>query len=456
MEFLITFFMLLLFSTFFYLIWLWYLALLPLAVLIFMLSHWFKNIFKWIKFEILREKRSLILIRLLTIIGLSWIMFFIWIKEISVYLALLTLNIFLWLWSHVFKYEDGKSIFEIWTRLIIIIILWSTLFSTGFSTFFETFSLLSCLMLWVYAFLQFIIWIFFPTEEKRMYQIVVLWIIAIWSVIIKKFYPAERIMSVCLGMISLLYLWIYIVQKWEMPTKQPAMISVRRILAGERIFKKLNIPHRKINLHEWLDNRPVRFSRFLEFINIWLLIFLLVFFFIWIFSSSKIYLWLRYRLWIAVFLVNVLLLKRIEYDSAISRFTLALIVNFILYSILLISWSSIEWVFPILVIRWFLCQIAIFYVDTIKIKIFSNKDYQYRTVATFIASICNIILLCHINLPTPFLFALICLYTGIELFILFYIVRFLRDRQEKIENAEKEGKKAIQELVNENLNNENY
>jgi len=64
-----------------------------------------------------------------------------------------------------------------------------------------------------------------------------------------------------------------------MPKEQTARISVRRILAGERIFKKLNVPQRKISLHEWLENSPKRFERAFEFFNIGLLIFLLLFFF---------------------------------------------------------------------------------------------------------------------------------------------------------------------------------
>jgi hypothetical protein len=64
-----------------------------------------------------------------------------------------------------------------------------------------------------------------------------------------------------------------------MPAKQTAKISVRRILAGERIFKKLNVPKRKIVLHEWIEKSPKRFDRSFELFNIGLLIFLLIFFF---------------------------------------------------------------------------------------------------------------------------------------------------------------------------------
>jgi hypothetical protein len=71
-----------------------------------------------------------------------------------------------------------------------------------------------------------------------------------------------------LFILALIFCGIYIVQKREMPAKQTAKISVRRILAGERIFKKLNVPKWKIALHEWLESSPRRFERVFEFFNI--------------------------------------------------------------------------------------------------------------------------------------------------------------------------------------------
>lgn len=436
-----------LFSTFFYLIGLWYLALLPFAVLIFMLSHWIKNVFAWIKLEILREKWSLILIWMITMIGLSWILFFLWIKEISVYVSLLVLNIFLMFASHIFNYEDGKLIFEIWAWLMVLVILWTVLFSEWFFAFFDAVLLMASLMLWVYAFMQYIIWIFRPVEEKWLYEMVILWAIVVWWSIINHFYPAEWVFALSLFMLALVFGWIYIVQQREMPAKQTAKISVRRILAGERIFKKLNVPKRKIVLHEWIEKSPKRFDRSFELFNIGLLIFLLIFFFWWIFTSSQVSLWLGYRLGIALFLINTFLLKRIWYATDISRFATALIANFVLYSVLLISGSSIEAVLPFLIVRGFLCQIALFFVDRINLTLFSDKDFVYWMVVTFIAFVCNIILLCRVNFPTQFLFSIIFVYVWAELALVYYIFRFLNDRRERIANAEAEEKKIIKELA---------
>ena len=443
-----------LFSTFFYLIGLWYLALLPLAVLVFMLSHGIKNIFTWIKMEILWEKWSLILMWLITMIGLSWILFFVWIKEISVYMTLLILNVLLMFGSRIFDYEDGKLIFEIWAWLMVVVILWTILFSWGFFAFFEAVLLMASLMLWVYAFLQFVIWIFYSTDEKWLYEIAILWAIVVWWTIINRFYPAEWVFALSLFILALLFCGIYIVQKREMPAKQTAKISVRRILAWERIFKKLNVPKWKIALYEWLENSPKRFERIFEFFNIGLLIFLLIFFFWWIFASSEVSLWFGYWIGIAVFLINTFLLKRIWYATDVSRFALALIVNFVLYSILLISGSSIETILPFLIVWWFLCQIALFFVDRINLTLFSDKDFVYWMVSTFIAFICNIILLCHVNLPGQFLFSVIFVYVGAELMLMYYIFRFLNERRERIANAELEEKKLIQELASSDVGDE--
>ena len=443
-----------LFSTFFYLIGLWYLALLPLAVLVFMLSHGIKNVFTWVKLEILREKWSLILIWLITMIGLSWILFFIWIKEISVYLSLLILNILLMFGSHIFRYEDGKLIFEIWAWLMVVVILWTVLFSSWFFPFCNAVLLMASLMLWVYAFLQFIIWYFWTVEEKWLYEIVILWVIVVWWSIINHFYPAEWVFALAFFLLALAFCGIYIVQQWEMPAKQTAKISVRRILAWERIFKKLNVPKWKIVLHEWLEKSPIRFKRIFEFFNIGLLIFLLLFFFWWIFTSSEVSLWVWYRLGIALFLINTFLLKRIWYATDVSRFALALIANFVLYSVLLISGSSIESVLPFLIVWWFLCQIALFFVDRVNLTLFSDKDFVYWMVVTFIAFVCNVILLCRVNLPWQFLFSVIFVYVGAELALMYYIFRFLQERRERIENAEAEEKKIIKELASSDIHDE--
>jgi hypothetical protein len=131
----------------------------------------------------------------------------------------------------------------------------------------------------------------------------------------------------------------------------------------------------------------------------------------------------------------------------VSRFALALIANFVLYSVLLITGSSIESVLPFLIVWGFLCQIALFFVDRINLTLFSDKDFVYWMIVTFIAFVCNIVLLCHVDLPGQFLFSVIFVYVGAELMLVYYIFRFLAERRAAIENAEQEEKKIIKELA---------
>ena len=130
-----------------------------------------------------------------------------------------------------------------------------------------------------------------------------------------------------------------------------------------------------------------------------------------------------------------------------SRFALALIANFVLYSVLLITGSSIESVLPFLIVWGFLCQIALFFVDRINLTLFSDKDFVYWMIVTFIAFVCNIVLLCRVDLPGQFLISVIFVYVGAELMLVYYIFRFLAERRAAIENAEQEEKKIIKELA---------
>ena len=120
----------------------------------------------------------------------------------------------------------------------------------------------------------------------------------------------------------------------------------------------------------------------------------------------------------------------------------------------MISGSSIESVLPFLIVRGFICQIALFFVDRINLTLFSDKDFVYWIVVTFIAFICNIILLCRVDLPGQFLFSVIFVYVGAELALMYYIFRFLNERRERIANAELEEKKILKELASSGIESE--
>jgi len=136
---------------------------------------------------------------------------------------------------------------------------------------------------------------------------------------------------------------------------------------------------------------------------------------------------LYYRLALLVFGVNIYLLKKEKFATNISRFALALVANFAIYSALLAAGGdNIPNILPIAVLWTFVCQIALFYIPRIKSSVFfSKKDYLYRIIVSCLAIVCNIILLFQLSLPGQFLFSLIFFYCGVELMVLYYLFQYL-------------------------------
>ena len=97
---------------FFYAIDIRYFGLFPLAFFLFVLIHGMRTSLPKVEVNEMRYKYSLLLIRILIMVGLSGVLFFIRIDELIVYLCLFALNVFLWIGSYVFSYADGKRIFE--------------------------------------------------------------------------------------------------------------------------------------------------------------------------------------------------------------------------------------------------------------------------------------------------------------------------------------------------------
>lgn len=141
---------------------------------------------------------------------------------------------------------------------------------------------------------------------------------------------------------------------------------------------------------------------------------------------------LFYWIVIVLFINNVLLLKRLNYNSIIQNLVIFLVINFALYVSLfsyfdgnigaLVSWA----------ILWNIISASLlFYAHTLPIlsKILSPKDYVYWILATVAAMIVNIILLFRTALAGELIFFLVLLYIGIEGMVLFYAIKYVQGRK---------------------------
>ncbi|MDR2415530.1 MAG: hypothetical protein LBD75_02740 [Candidatus Peribacteria bacterium] len=219
----------------------------------------------------------------------------------------------------------------------MFIILGTALFSEGITTFWSVFSLFVYFWFGFLGFLVFIIGMLYPINNNYGYQLFLMLGLVIITVLINTFASLGIGLLISLCLLSLYYVATYLIKKRKMPQKETSILSVRRILAGERIHKKHSLPQWKAQLHEWIITAPLWFQRGLELPNLLLLVGVITCYLYTILKMPNVTIDLWYWISLAVFLINIFLLKKIQYVSNISRFALALVVNFALYSALLKS-----------------------------------------------------------------------------------------------------------------------
>lgn len=118
-----------------------------------------------------RYKYSLLGIRSSILIGLGGLMSFVGMEETHIYLFLLLLNIFLFLVSYLVHYDDGKKIFELGMHAMGIILLGTIGIQENLLTMWQSFSLLLAGRVGIYAFLKYLIGIFYPISPRYTYQL---------------------------------------------------------------------------------------------------------------------------------------------------------------------------------------------------------------------------------------------------------------------------------------------
>lgn len=252
------------------------------------------------------------------------------------------------------------------------------------------------LNLGIIAFMTFVIGLFKEVENYMLYKTLILGIGAIILTIIDQvpnIYIALALSTILLtGMFSRIY---KILQHRPIAKDKKANISVRRILAGERITepKKYFNSAKAEQIYEFINSMPNFSKQLLELTNIALMVAVIVNYLLnrQTFTNLNQFL---YRIIIGFFIGNVLILKKINYNSIIQNLVVFLVINFAIY---LSLFSYFDGNFSSIVLRGIIRNIAsailIFYAPKKLSHIFDSVDYMYRTIATIMATVVNIILL---------------------------------------------------------------
>ena len=417
------------FMLYFYAIGMRYIGFLPLVFLGILFAYYGAYDGLKSKSTSMLQEYSLLIAWGIILCGILGIGNFFGIDLISLCLILLAINLFLWILSYFVEYTDGKTVFKRWYYAVALFLLLSMTVFEGRSWLLQTFSLLWIFHLGICGFFVGVVQLktdilddFFP-----LLAILLLWSFGIFFLYkIPNTYIALSLFGAAL---TWAYTWIRIYSQYVPAQQAHASISVRRILAGERITdqkKYLHTPLTKI-LVQTLTHFPDYAKRALELMNIFL-IFALMYHYLGhvaLFGSiNHIFYWVV----IALFINNVFLLKRLGYNSIIQNLVIFLVINFALYVSLfsyfngdvgaLVSWAII----------WNVVSASLlFYAHTVPFlaKIFSPKEYLYRIIATIAALVVNIILMLKTSLPGELIFFLVLLYIGVEGMLLFYAVKYL-------------------------------
>lgn len=423
------------FIAYFFAIWLWYLWLIPLVLLTWILVYSVWDI------SLKGKVNSLITSYWLF---LAWIIIMIWfflsakffdVSTVNSILFLMALNITFFIWSYLFKYEDGKQVAHVWFLISILSLLIYAWIAFWVKTTFQTFSSIRVLYFALIWFIIFVLWIKYEISENLKYLFFILSAGTIILVLYRIIPNLYIFLIVLVVLLQVCYSAIYYILQHKPPTlEEQKEISVRRILAGERILKKQNDWKFKISedVYKFIFNIPQIVKYCLEWINTLIILSLIYLYFKntlslnW--SVEQIFYWII-MLW---FIVNVYTLKKIDYTSIAQRLITFLVINFAIYISL---FSALKWDIEsvtLLAIVWNLLSTSlVFSIHKTKVWSYLKKiDYSFWIFTTLLAMIVNIVLLFSTQIPRAFLFPIILLYVWVQGFLVYYWIKYIKKIQE--------------------------
>jgi len=383
-----------------------------------------------IEWSQLFQKYALYFARVIIMAGLLGLMNFFGMDMIYGGLGLLALNTVFRIAAMLTAYTDGKIIFQLGFYLSVAFLLVFAWVSEGWVAMFEVLSLLRVFHLGLIAFFTFILGLYKPIERYIRYKLAVLTLWTIFLLVfeyIQNMYIALAINSMILtGLYYLIYTVFQLPPEDEMVRKD---ISVRRILAGERIteVKRHFRSPLMSKLHEFVGSMPSATKNILECFNILLILILIVYYVSHVgefLSVSHFF----YRVSIIAFVVNVVLLKRVQYKSIIQNLVLFLVINFAIYISLFSYFQGHAGSMATRGIIWnVVSALMIFYAHKVPMleALFEKRDYVYWIVACIAAMVVNVILLLYTTLPGELIFFVVLVYVGLQSMIIYYASKYL-------------------------------
>ncbi len=422
------------FILFFYVIWLWYIGIIPLLVFLISMIYYISGMSFKTQANSLFQNYWLFFARLIVLVWLFLILKFFGVANINWLLFLIILNILLWFSSYIFKYPDWKLMAQVWYYSTIFWLLAHLWISYWFMTFFVAFSYFWVFSLAIVGFVIFIIWIRYDIEQYLWYKF---FILSLWAIGLSLYHQIENIyvfLIISVVALGILYTYIYHVLSHKPPSEsQIKETSIRRILAWERVLKKTpqNTTLSK-QIYAFVNNFTNVVKYFLEWINTFIILVLIYLYF----KNTITLQWnieqTFYRLVMIWFVINVFLLKRINYTSSLQRLLTFLVINFAIYISLFSALDNDIWsVVFLAIIRNILSTMMVFHIHKTRIWDYLRKiDYLFWIFTTMLALAVNIFLLFSTTIVWQLLFPIILLYVWVQVMMLYYSIKYINKIKE--------------------------
>lgn len=192
---------------------------------------------------------------------------------------------------------------------------------------------------------------------------------------------------------------LYYSMQYHIPSSHEIKkVSVRRILAGERITKNKQIPHQSkllAQLYHFVSEMPLWTRYGIEAVNCALVIVTIGLYLSNIANTASQRHQIVYRSIIGLFVATALILKRIGFTSIMQKVTLFAVINYAIYLTLYTIFDGAIGAITRRAIVWnIVSSVLIFYgPSSFLADILQKQDYIYRIVMTVVGLCINIYLL---------------------------------------------------------------
>ena len=422
------------FSLFFVSIGTPWIALAPLAFVVFFISNTQNKQWGNIKRKQLLEQNGLLLSRMLLMLGMIIIGRFFIIDIVWLALSIVTINLLARIVSYVIDYKDGQKIFHISYHLANTFLIGTIFYnSTPYIWYVSTLALIVT-NFGVYGFISLIIW----SISKVPNNINSITYLLSHSIILMTVYGMFAQINLQMFIVFQLYLFIvyYIHHHIKISyNEEPKVtgIDVKDILAWKKILPQLQRIGEQndflIDLYHRLKKISHSVFTVINFFNVIIILLILWYFFL-SFRQGTIQPFdnLLYRICIALFIANFLILKKDRFASDLHRFCIFFVINFAIY-LSIIQLSGIDYVTIALMgwVRNITNSIFILFADnTLPRWLIQSKDYVYRVIANIGALLFNLYFMVQLPFASQLVFGVVFIYLGIQLFLLFYNIKHIK------------------------------